>query len=89
MSSEGPSDNVSNASIRLYNLRLNHDESDEAAGGAEAENAEAFIDSPQNMQPPGNIMLNRARRALTFVCDEEQASISARCGEPSTSNCDK
>ncbi|XP_032453184.1 BTB/POZ domain-containing protein 1 isoform X2 [Nasonia vitripennis] len=91
MSSEGPSEGVSNASIRLYNLRLNHEEAEEAAGGgAEAENAEVFNDSPQNMQPVGTIMLNRARRALTFSCDEEQPSTSARSGEqPSTSNCDK
>ena len=106
MSSEGPSESISNVSRRLHNLRLNHEanheDNEEAAGGAavalvpaiapavaEADNAEAFNDSPQNMQPAGNFMLNRARRALTFACDEEQASISARSGEPSTSNCDK
>lgn len=90
MSSEGPSENLSNPTRRLCNLRLNHEEGDEAAGGSnEIENAEAFSDSPQNMQPAGNILLNRARRALSFIYDEEQASINARTGEPSTSNFDK
>lgn len=90
MSSEGPTDNVSNPMRRLYNLRLNHEEGEEAAGGSnEIENAEAFSDSPQNMQPVGNIFLNRTRRALSFIYDEEQPSSSARNGEPSSLNFDK
>ncbi|XP_011500374.1 PREDICTED: BTB/POZ domain-containing protein 1 [Ceratosolen solmsi marchali] len=88
MSSEGRTASEPISSVLLYNLRLSIHENEEAAREAEAENAEAFIDSPQNMQPPGNIMLNQVRRALTFVCDEEQASTSARNDEPSTSNCD-
>lgn len=87
MSSEGPLDNIQSSTIRLCNLRLNNDEVEDAAVGGEAENAEAYNDSPQNMQPAGNIVLNRARRAVTFAVDEEQAN--ARVGEPSTSNCDK
>ncbi|XP_058801696.1 BTB/POZ domain-containing protein 1-like isoform X1 [Phymastichus coffea] len=86
MSSEGPLDNIQSSTIRLCNLRLNNEEVEDVAAGGEAENAEAFNDSPQNMQPAGNIVLNRARRALTFSCDEEQVNV--RAGEPSTSNCD-
>ncbi|XP_014218544.1 BTB/POZ domain-containing protein 1 [Copidosoma floridanum] len=91
MSAEQSSDDVSNASARLSNLRLIHEDpgADEAlAGPSEVENAEAFNNSPQNMQPAGNFMLNRARRAVTFVSDEEQASVGPRSGEPSTSNYD-
>ena len=89
MSSEGPSENVSNTAIRFCNLRLNNEESEEAAAGPETENTEAFSDSSHNMQPAVNIMLNRARRALTYSYDEDQVSLSSRSGEPSTSNCDK
>ncbi|KAJ8669117.1 hypothetical protein QAD02_000376 [Eretmocerus hayati] len=89
MSSEGSSDSsVNNSTLRLHNLRLNaQEELEEAAGGLEAGNAEAFSDSPQNMQTSGNIMLNSARRALSFV-ELDQASSSARNVEPFTSNCD-
>lgn len=74
---EAPGEEVSGAVARLHHLRL------------EVEN-ETSTDSPHNMQPPGNIMISRARRALTFSIDEEQGpSLSSRHGEASSSNAEE
>ena len=95
MSSEGPADGVSNATLRLGNLRLNQDDEniEEGAvgvlGTVESENSETF-DSPYNMQTIGGIVLNRARRAFSAdVLSDEQPSTSCRSGASTSTPCEK
>ena len=86
--SDAPVEDASAVASRLHNLRLGREETDEFRH-VETE-GEASTDSPQNMQPPGNIMMSRARRALTFSLDEEQSTSSAnRNGEVSSSSVDE
>lgn len=52
--------------------------------------ASSSRESLRNMQPIGNVTLSRARRALNFVCDEDQpTSSSAARSDTSFSNGDK
>ncbi|XP_051174561.1 BTB/POZ domain-containing protein 1-like [Leptopilina boulardi] len=76
--SDAPGEDIFTAVARLHHLRL------------ETENDNVSTDSPHNMQPPGNIMISRARRALTFSIDEEQGPlIASRHGEASSSNAEE
>lgn len=87
MSSEGSSEETSNGMARL-NVRSDSDEAEEQQAadiGAEAE-PEAHIESPQNMQTSSGIAYSRTRRALTFVCrDEEPSTSQSRSAESSAS----
>lgn len=81
---DGPGEDASSVASRLHNLRLGREEAEEARN-MESEGEASATDSPQNMQPPGNIMMSRVRRALTFSVDEEPSTSSAnRAGEPSS-----
>lgn len=82
-----PTDPPSEPWVRLHNLRLSHDDNDSAEGNNEAENVEAFTDSPQNMQPAGSMLLNRVRRAHTF--DDELVAMSARREDQPSSSGEK
>ncbi|KAG7198045.1 hypothetical protein KM043_016270 [Ampulex compressa] len=86
MSTEASLGDVLSSMSRLQNLRLGHEEGENTS----PENgADSVPEPPQNAQPIGNVTLSRERRALNFVCDEEQpTSSTARSGEPSTSNGD-
>ncbi|XP_033230068.1 BTB/POZ domain-containing protein 1-like [Belonocnema kinseyi] len=80
--SDGPGEDASAVASRLHNLRLGREEADEARN-MESEGEASATDSPQNMQPPGNIMMSRVRRALTFSVDEEPSTSANRAVEAS------
>ena len=84
--SDAPAEDVSATASRLHNLRLGREEAEEARN-LESEGEFLAADSPQNMQPPGNILMSRVRRALAFAVSEEPSTSSAnRIGEISSSN---
>lgn len=86
MSSESSLSDVPAVVSRLHGLRIGQEDGGESsnvnpgAGGSSPE-------PTQNPQPIG--ALSRARRALNFVCDEDQPTpSSSRSGEPSSFNSD-
>ncbi|XP_017765291.1 PREDICTED: BTB/POZ domain-containing protein 1-like isoform X2 [Eufriesea mexicana] len=74
---------------RLHNLRLGHEDGDESQQNVNvAASGESSSEPVRNIQPIGNVIISRARRALNFVCDEDQPTSTARAGESSSSNGD-
>ncbi|XP_076622886.1 BTB/POZ domain-containing protein 1 [Colletes latitarsis] len=90
MSSEASLIDVPNAVSRLHNLRLSQEDGDESQQNMNLIASENSSPEPiRNAQPIGNVTLSRVRRALNFVCDEDQPTSSmARNGESSFSNGD-
>lgn len=90
MSSESSLSDVPTVVSRLHNLRLGQEDGDEPQQNVNlATSGDSSQESVRNTQPIGNVILSRARRALNFVCDEDQpTSSTARAGEPSSSNVD-
>lgn len=86
MSAESSFNDVPAVVSRLHGLRIGQE------NGGESSNAYPGTGGPspepmQNPQPIGT--LSRARRALNFVCDEDQPTpSSSRTGEPSSFNTD-
>lgn len=91
MSSESPLSDVPTVVSRLHNLRLGQEDGDELQQNVNlAVSGDSSPEPVRNTQPIGNVILSRARRALNFVCDEDQSTSStARAGESSSSNGDK
>lgn len=91
MSSESPLSDVPTVVSRLHHLRLGQEDGDEPQQNVNlATSGDSSQESVRNTQPIGNVILSRARRALNFVCDEDQpTSSTARVGESSSSNVDK
>ncbi|XP_076227341.1 BTB/POZ domain-containing protein 1 isoform X2 [Nomia melanderi] len=92
MSSETSLSDVPNVVSRLHNLRLNQEDGDDSQPNVNVNVAsgDSSPETARNTQPIGNVTLSRARRALNFVCDEDQPTSSmARSGESSSSNGDK
>lgn len=79
------SDEVTNNIIAsLAEVRIGQTETNsETQPGQVDDNAISSTSSPQNMQNVGNVTFSCARRALTFGCDEEQASSSSGRGTES------
>ncbi|XP_031838768.1 BTB/POZ domain-containing protein 1 isoform X1 [Nomia melanderi] len=91
MSSETSLSDVPNVVSRLHNLRLNQEDGDDSQPNVNVNVAsgDSSPETARNTQPIGNVTLSRARRALNFVCDEDQPTSSmARSGESSSSNGD-
>lgn len=88
MSTETSLGDMPNVVSRIHNLRLGHEDGEEAHNGNNAA-ADESANSAQNAQPIGT--LSRARRALNFVWDEEQPTTSStsRGVDISSSNGDK
>lgn len=89
MSSEASTSGVSNVVGRLQHLRLSQEDVDDPQQNANI--AVAGDSSPEpvrNSHTIGNVTFSRVRRALNFVCDEDQ-STSSRSAESSFSNADK
>lgn len=87
MSTETSLGDVPNVVSRIQNLRLGHEDGEEAHNGNNPADDES-ANSAQNAQPIGT--LSRARRALNFVWDEEQPTTSTSRGvDISSSNGDK
>ncbi|KAF7396729.1 hypothetical protein HZH66_007591 [Vespula vulgaris] len=74
MSTETSLGDMPNVVSRIHNLRLGHEDGEEAHNGNNAA-ADESANSAQNAQPIGT--LSRARRALNFVWDEEQPTTSS------------
>lgn len=91
MSSESSLNDVPNVVSRLHTLRLGHEDNDESQQNVNlAAPGDSYSEPVCSTQPIGNVTLSRARRALNFVCDEDQpTSSTARSGESSSSNGDK
>ncbi|XP_012146642.1 BTB/POZ domain-containing protein 1 isoform X2 [Megachile rotundata] len=91
MSSESSWNDVPNVVSRLNNLRLGHEDNDESQQNMNlTASGDSYSEPVCSTQPIGNVTLSRARRALNFICDEDQpTSSTARGGEPSSSNGDK
>lgn len=88
MSSEASTSGVSNVVGRLQHLRLSQEDVDDPQQNANI--AVAGDSSPEpvrNSHTIGNVTFSRVRRALNFVCDEDQ-STSSRNAESSFSNAD-
>ncbi|XP_012146641.1 BTB/POZ domain-containing protein 1 isoform X1 [Megachile rotundata] len=90
MSSESSWNDVPNVVSRLNNLRLGHEDNDESQQNMNlTASGDSYSEPVCSTQPIGNVTLSRARRALNFICDEDQpTSSTARGGEPSSSNGD-
>ena len=89
MSSEASSSDVPNVIPRLHNLRLSQENDDPQLNVNFAASGDSSPETVRNTQPIGNVTLSRVRRALNFVCDEDQPTTSvARNGDPVFSNGD-
>lgn len=89
MSSEASSSDVPNVIPRLHNLRLSQENDDPQLNVNFAATGDSSPETVRNTQPIGNVTLSRVRRALNFVCDEDQPTTSvARNGDPVFSNGD-
>ncbi|XP_029047370.2 BTB/POZ domain-containing protein 1-like isoform X2 [Osmia bicornis bicornis] len=91
MSSESSLNDVPNVVSRLHTLRLGYEDNDESQQNVNlAAPGDSYSEPVCSTQPIGNVTLSRTRRALNFVCDEDQpTSSTARSGESSSSNGDK
>ena len=89
MSSEASSSDMPNVIPRLHNLRLSQENDDPQQNVNFATTGDSSPETVRNTQPIGNVTLSRVRRALNFVCDEDQPTTSvARNGESVFSNGD-
>ncbi|XP_012272469.1 BTB/POZ domain-containing protein 1 [Orussus abietinus] len=88
MSTDNGLDEGASTLTRLSNVRLNHDDGDEGQSRP-PDGGETSTEPPRNMRALRSVSFSRARRALNFVCDQDQPSSSGRSGEPSTSGTDR
>lgn len=90
MSSEPSLSDVPNVMSRLHNLRLSQEDGDEPQQMNLAASGDSSPEPIRNTLLIANVTLPRVRRALAFICDEDQPTSSmARSGETSFSNGDK
>lgn len=90
MSSEASLSDVPTVVSRLHNLRLGQEDGDELQQNVNFTiSGDSSSEPVRNIQPISNVILSRARRALNFVCDEDQPTSSTARGESSHSNGDK
>lgn len=89
MSSEPSLSDVPNVMSRLHNLRLSQEDGDEPQQMNLAASGDSSPEPIRNTLLIANVTLPRVRRALAFICDEDQPTSSmARSGETSFSNGD-
>ncbi|XP_006564133.1 BTB/POZ domain-containing protein 1 isoform X1 [Apis mellifera] len=89
MSSEASLSDVPTVVSRLHNLRLGQEDGDELQQNVNFTiSGDSSSEPVRNIQPISNVILSRARRALNFVCDEDQPTSSTARGESSPSNGD-
>lgn len=90
MTSEASLSDVPIVVSRLHSLWLGHEDGEESQQNVNlAASGESSSEPVRNIQPIGNVIISRARRALNFLCDEDQPTSTARAGESSSSNGDK